>query len=99
MSDFSYTSGCCSFSFQTHFILFIFHCARLYGVTVLFDVSDAALKHPSKDVLTFQKHAWLSNRYVWSALVIVLVVAIIAALAVALSKAESKNIPPSKAQL
>jgi hypothetical protein len=87
------------FFISVHFIVLIFHGNRLYDVTVLFDVSDAALKHPSKDVLTFQKHAWLRNRYVWSALVIVSVVAIIAALAVALSEAESKNIPPSKAQL
>jgi hypothetical protein len=59
------------------------------------DVSDAALKHPSKDVLTFQKHSWLRNRYVWIALVLVLVVAIIAVLAVTLSEA----VAPSKAQL
>jgi hypothetical protein len=71
----------------------------LYSVTVLFDVSGAAPKHPSKDVLTFQQHAWLRNPYVWSALVLVLVVAIIAALAVAMSETESKNITPSKAQL
>jgi hypothetical protein len=82
-----------------HFILLIFHGTSWYGVTVLFDVSDAALKHPSKDVLTFKKYAWLSNRYVLSAIVLALVVAIIAAVAVALSEAESRNIPPSKAQL
>jgi hypothetical protein len=82
-----------------HFILLIFHGTRLYGVTVLFDVSDAAPKHPSKDVLSFQKHAWLRNRYVWSSLVLASVLAIITALAVALSEAESKNTPPSKAQL
>jgi hypothetical protein len=98
MNDFSYTFGCCSFSFQTQFILLIFHCT-MYGVTVLFDVSDAALKQPPKDVMTFQNHALLKNPYVWSSLVIVLVVAIIAALAFALSEAESKNIPPGKAQL
>jgi hypothetical protein len=99
MNDFSYTSCLFSFSFQTQFILLIFHCTMLYGVTVLFDVSDAALKQPSKDVLTFQNHAWLKNRYVLSALVIVSVVVIVTAVAVALSEAESKNTPLSKAQL
>jgi hypothetical protein len=71
----------------------------LYGVSVLFDVSDAVLKDPSKDVLTFQKHAWLRNRYVWISLVFVLVAAIITALVVALSEAVSRSVPPSKAQL
>jgi hypothetical protein len=88
-----------SFSFQTHFISLIFHGTSLYGVNVLFDVSDAVLKHPSNDVLTFQKHAWLRNRYVWSSLVFVLVAAIITALVVALSEAGSDRVPPSKAQL
>jgi hypothetical protein len=82
-----------------HFILLIFHGTSWYGVTVLFDVSDAVLKYSSKDVLTFQKYAWLINRYVLSALVLALVVVIIAAVAVALSEAESRNIPPSKTQL
>jgi len=87
------------FSFQTHFISLIFHGTSLYGVTVLFDVSDAALKHPTKDVLTFQKLAWLRNRYVWSSLVFVFVGAIITTLVMALSEAESNREPPSKAQL
>ena len=99
MNDFSYTSSCHSFLFPTSFILLIFHGTSLYGVNVLFDVSDAALKHPSKDVLTFQKHAWLRNRYVWSSLVIILVAAIITALVVTLSEAEYRSFPPSKAQL
>jgi magnesium-transporting ATPase (P-type) len=88
-----------SFSFQIHFISPIFHGTSFYGVNVLFDVPDAALKHPSKDVLTFQKHVWLRNRYVWCSLVFVLVAAIITALVVALSEAESNRVPPSKAQL
>jgi len=87
------------FSFQAHFISIIFHGTSLYLVTVLFDVSDATLKHPSNDVLTFQKHAWLRNRYVWSSLVFVLVGAIITTLVMVLSEAESNRIPPSKAQL
>jgi len=87
------------FSCQTHFISLIFHGTSLYGVNVLFDVSDAVLKHPSKDVLTIQKHAWLKNRYVWSLLVFVLVAAIITALVVALFEAESNRVPPSKTQL
>jgi hypothetical protein len=87
------------FSFQTHFISLIFHGTSSYGVSVLFDVSDAALKHPTKDVLTFQKHTWLRNRYVLSSLVFVLVAATITALVVALSGAEYRIVPPSKAQL
>jgi hypothetical protein len=87
------------FSFQTHFISLIFHGTSLYGVSVLFDVTDAPLKHPSKDVLTFQKRAWLRNRYVLSSLVFVLVAAIITVVVVALSEAESRIVPPSKAQL
>ena len=87
------------FPLQTHFILAIFQGTSLYGVNVLFDVSDAVLKHPSKDVLTFQKHAWLRNHYVWSLFVFVLVAAITTALVVALSEAESTCLPPSKAQL
>jgi hypothetical protein len=87
-------------SFQTHVISPTFHGTRLYGVTVLFDVSDVALKHPSKkDVLTFQKHAWLRNRYVWGSLVLVLLAAIITALVFALSEPESISEPHSKAQL
>ena len=81
------------FLFQTHFILLIFYGTRSYGGSVLFDVSDALLKRPTQDVLAFQKHAWLRNRYVWSSLVFVLVAAIITALVVALSEAESRNIP------
>jgi len=99
MNDFSYTSGCHRFLLQTSFILLIFHGTSLYGVSVLFDVPDAALKHPSKEVLTFQKHAWLRNRYVWRSLVIILVAAIITALVVTLSEAEYRSFPPSKAQL
>jgi hypothetical protein len=99
MNDFSYASGCCSFLFQTNFILPIFRGTSLYGVHVVFDVSDAALKDPSKEELIFQKHAWLRNRYVWSSLVFVLVAAIITALVVALFEAESNRVPPSKAQL
>jgi len=99
MNDFSYTSGCYRFLLQNSFILLIFHGTSLYGVNVLFDVSDAVLKHPSKDVLTFQKHAWLRNRYVWGSLVFVLIAAIITALVVTLSEAESRSVPPSKAQL
>jgi len=87
------------FSFQTSFILQIFHVTSLYGVNVLFDVSDAVLKDPPKDVWTFQKHAWLRNRYVWISLVFVLVAGIITALVVALSEGESNREPPSKAQL
>jgi len=90
MNDFSYTSGCHRFLLQTSFILLIFHGTSLYAVNILFDVSD---------VLTFQKHAWLRNRYVWSSLVFVLVAAIITAVVVALSEAESRSVPPSKAQL
>jgi hypothetical protein len=99
MNYFSYTSDFCNFSFQSYFILLIFHGTMLYSVTVLFDVSDAPLKHPAKDVLTFQKQTWLRNRYVWSVLVLISVVIIIAVLAITLSEAESKNTPPSKAQL
>jgi hypothetical protein len=87
------------FSFQARFILLVFDGTSLYGVTVLFDVSDAALKQPSKDALTFQKHAWLRNRYVWISLALVLVAAIITALLIMLSEAESSSVPPSKAQL
>jgi uncharacterized membrane protein YidH (DUF202 family) len=99
MNDFSYTSGRSNFSFQTHIILPTFHGTRLYGVTVLFVVSGVARRHPSKDVLTFQKHAWLRNRYIWGSLVLVLVAAIITALVIALSGAESNSVHPSKAQL
>jgi hypothetical protein len=87
------------FSLQTHFILLIFHGTSLYGVSVLFDVSDAALKHPSKDVLPFQKHTSMRNRCVWSLLAFVLVASIITALVVALSDADSRSVSPSKAQL
>jgi len=87
------------FLFQTRFNLPIFRGTSLYGVNVLFDVSDAVLKHPSKEELIFQKHAWLWNHYVWSLLVFVLVAAIITALVVALFEAESNRVPPSKAQL
>ena len=87
------------FLFQTSFILPIFRGTSLYGVNVLFDVSDAVLKHPSKEQLIFQKYTWLWNRYVWSLLVFVLVAAIITALVVALFEAESNSVPPSKAQL
>ena len=95
---FSYISGCRNSIISNTFSL-IFHGTSLCGVSVLFDVPDAALKHPSKDVLAFQKHAWLRNRYVWSLLVFVLVAAIITALVVVLSEAEFRCIPPSKAQL
>ena len=87
------------FSFQTYFISLIFHGTSLYGVIFLFDVTDAALKHPSKDVLTFQKQSWLRHRCVWSLLVFVLVAAIITTLVVALSESESNSEPPSKAHL
>jgi len=97
MNDFSYTSGR-NFLISNTFSL-IFHGTSLYGVNVLFHVSDAALKQTSEDVLTFQKYAWLRNRCVWSSLVFVLVAAIITALVVALSEAESRSVPPSKAQL
>ena len=87
-------------SFQTHFISLIFHGTSLYGVNVLFDVSDASLRHPSKDVLmTFQKRAWLRNRYVWSSLLVVVVGAIVTTVVVVLSEAEPSSVPPSKAQL
>jgi hypothetical protein len=76
-----------------------FHGTRLYGVTVLFVVSGVARKHHSKDVLTFQKHSWLGNRYVWGLVALVLVAAIIAALVIALSGAESNSVHPSKTQL
>ena len=99
MNDFSYTSNCRSFFFPTSFISLIFHGTNLYGVIVLFDVSDAALKQPSKDALTFQKHAWLRNRYVWISLALVVVAAIVTALLITLSEAESSSVPPSKAQL
>jgi len=98
VNDFSYTSGCRNFFISNTFSL-IFHGTSLYGVSVLFDVSDVVLKHPSKDVLTFQKHAWLRNRYMWGSLVILLVAAIITALVIVLSEAESRSISPSKAQL
>ena len=98
MNDFSYTSGCRNLFISNTFSL-VFHVTSFYGFSVLFDVSDAALKHPTKDVLTFQKHAWLRNRYVWSSLVFILVAAIITALVVALSEAESRSVHPSKAQL
>jgi hypothetical protein len=71
----------------------------LYGVSVLFDVSDAVLKDPLKDMLTFQKHSWLRNRYVWSLLVFISVATIVTAPVVALPEAESNHVPPSKAQL
>ena len=87
------------FSFQTHFISLIFHGTRLNGVNVVFDVSDMTLMPVSKDVLTFQTHARLRNRYVWISLVFLLVAAIIAALVVVLSEAEPSSVPPSKAQL
>jgi preprotein translocase subunit SecY len=86
------------FSFQTHFISLIFRGTRSYGVSVLFDVSDASLKHPTKDVLAFQKHAWLRNRYVWSLFIFLLIAAIITALVVLFSEAESRDIPTSKAE-
>ena len=86
------------FSFQTSFILPIFQGTSLYGINILFDVSDAVLTDPSKGVLTFQKNAWLKNRYVWISFVLVLVAAIITAV-VTLFEAESNRVPPSKAQL
>ena len=98
VNDYCYTSDCRNLFISNTFSL-IFHGTRLYGVNVLFDVSDATLKHPAKDVLTFQKHAWLTNRYVWSLLVFVLVAIFITALVVTLSEAESRSVHPSKAQL
>jgi hypothetical protein len=76
-----------------------FHVTSLNGVNVLFLVSDVVIKRPSKDVLTFQKDAFLSNCFVWSLLVFVLVAGFIIALIVALIGAELNHASRSKEQL
>lgn len=64
---------------------------------LLCDVSDVALKNNSNNLLNSRRQTCPRNRYVWGAVVAVLLVVIVVAVAVTLSESEHES-SPSKTQ-